>query len=86
MVKGVSKQVIVVHSQDKQLFDQAIFILSDEVVHNKAVTDEMLLREAKHLLSRPEKQEGNKSRLLPIAYAILGASLTGGIWALTAFL
>ena len=32
MVKGVSRQVIVVHSPDKELFDQAIFILKDEAV------------------------------------------------------
>ena len=29
MVKGVSRQVIVVHSPDPKLFEQAIFILKD---------------------------------------------------------
>ena len=29
MVKGISRQVIVVHGQDKALFEQAIFILKD---------------------------------------------------------
>ena len=28
MVKGISRQVIVVHSPDPKLFEQAIFILS----------------------------------------------------------
>jgi hypothetical protein len=32
LVKGISKQVIVVNSPDKDLFDQAIFILRDEAV------------------------------------------------------
>ena len=32
MVKGVSRQVIVVHSPYPKLFDQAIFILKNEAV------------------------------------------------------
>ena len=44
MVKGVSKQVIMVRSPDKKLFEQAIFILKEGA---RPVTDEMLLREAK---------------------------------------
>jgi len=32
VVKGISRQVIVVHSPDKALFDQAIFILKDKAV------------------------------------------------------
>ena len=32
MVKGISRQVIVVHSPDPKLFEQAIFILKDEAV------------------------------------------------------
>ena len=31
MVKGISRQVIVVQSPDPKLFDQAIFILRDDV-------------------------------------------------------
>lgn len=32
MVKGISRQVIVVHSPDPKLFEQAIFILKDNAV------------------------------------------------------
>ena len=32
MVKGISRQVIVVQSPDKKLFDQAIFILKEDAV------------------------------------------------------
>ena len=45
MVKGISRQVIVVHAPSEELFDQAIFILKDEAV-TKGVTDEMLLKQA----------------------------------------
>ena len=30
MVKGISRQVIVVHSPDPKLFEQAIFILKED--------------------------------------------------------
>ena len=50
MVKGISRQVIVVNSPDKQLFDQAIFILREDAIASHEVTDDVLLREAKRLL------------------------------------
>ena len=51
MVKGISRQVIVVHSPDPKLFEQAILILKDEAVGQEGVTDEALLREAKRLIN-----------------------------------
>ena len=42
MVKGISRQVIWVHSPETDLFEQAIFILKDSA---DPVTDEMLLKE-----------------------------------------
>ena len=45
MVKGISRQVIVVHSPDPKLFEQAIFILKDNAV-GEGITDEALLKEA----------------------------------------
>ena len=56
MVRGISKQVIVVHSPDPKLFEQAIFILRDDA---KTVTNEELLREAKRLMNTPQ---GKKRR------------------------
>lgn len=84
MVKGVSKQVIVVHSPDPKLFEQAIFILKEDV---KGVTDEQLLKEANRALHRTG--EMSKWRLLwqfGPAWACSGAILTAAIWLLTAVL
>ena len=44
MVKGICRQVIVVHSPDPKLFEQAIFILKDDAVA-QGVTEELLLQE-----------------------------------------
>ena len=81
MVKGVSRQVIVVHSPDKKLFEQAIFILNENAVGNGAVTDEMLLREAQEVVRSPVS--GKRRRNGPV-WACVGAALTGMVWLLTA--
>ena len=41
MVKGISKQVIVVDSPEPKLFEQAIFILKEDM--GEGITDEALL-------------------------------------------
>lgn len=86
MVKGISKQVIVVHSPDKKLFDQAIFILSDEAVQSRAVTDDRLLREAKRLIKSPGKQKNEKYFLCCFVCTMLGALIACGVWFLTSVL
>ena len=50
MVKGTSRQVIVVHAPEEKLFDQAIFILRDGAVREGGISNEALLREAKGYL------------------------------------
>ena len=79
MVKGVSRQVILVRSPDPKLFEQAIFILREDA---GGVTDEMLLREAVEA-SRIVKHE---SRLRGPLWAACGALCTAAIWALTVLL
>ncbi len=81
MVKGISKQVIVLNSTDRSMFDQAIFILSDEALKRDGVTDDMLMQEAKRLINTKQKCTG---KYLHIFYTLSGALLTGMIWLLTA--
>ena len=80
MVKGISKQVIVVHNPDKDLFEQAIFILKDGAVE-RGITEEMLLKEAKGAI------HGGKGKTLwyhGAIWACCGALVTGIAWLLTA--
>lgn len=79
MVKGISRQVILVESPDTQLFEQAIFILKDNA---EDITDEMLLKEARKIINNPKK--GRK--LYGPVWACCGAVLTGIIWLFTIFL
>lgn len=80
MVKGISRQVIVVHSSDQKLFEQAIFILKDG---QNPVTDEVLIKEAKRLIGVHASGKKRKLWLYGPAWATLGALLTGIVWLIT---
>ena len=82
MVKGISRQVIVVQSPNPKLFDQAIFILRDDV--GEGVTDEALLKEAQQAI-RGNVKIGKKKQLYlyGAAWATAGAMVTGLAWLLT---
>ena len=86
MVKGISRQVIVVHSPDPKLFEQAIFILKDEAV-GQGITDEALLREAnKSLHSAALDGKQKKFYLYGPVWACGGALATGLVWLLSRLL
>ena len=85
MVKGISKQVIVVNSPDKKMFDQAIFILSDEAMKEDGVSNEELLRQAKALINKPKITQ-MRSPFVGVVFALSGAVLTGAVWLLTILL
>lgn len=84
MVKGTSRQVIVVHSPGEEIFDQAIFILKDKAV-SQGVTEEKLLREAKAVLRGPDS-EGNSPWLFGPLWACGGAAVTAVLWLISALL
>ena len=81
MVKGVSRQVIVVHSPDPKLFDQAIFILKDGALGADGVTEDVLMQEAKRLIGKQKKRP--LTAYGPV-WACGGAALTALVWLLTA--
>ncbi len=83
MVKGISRQVIVVHSPDPKLFEQAIFILKDNVIGKDGITDEMLLKEANRLIKQPQGKPKRNLRLYGPIWALGGALVTGMLWILT---
>ncbi len=86
MVKGISRQVIVVHAPEPKLFEQAIFILKDGAMEHDGVTDEALLQEAKQLLRGSASQKRQKFRYMGLVWACGGALITGLIWLATELL
>ena len=82
MVKGISRQVIVVQAPEPKLFEQAIFILKEDM--GEGITDEALLKEAQKAISGPEK--GIRKRhvwLYGAFWAAAGAVVMGMIWLMT---
>lgn len=85
MVKGITRQVIVVNPPNTDLFDQAIFILKDRA----AVSDEQILDQAKraadaYLNTRVRRARG--LRWPPLVWLLLGALSVGIPWAAWIFL
>lgn len=85
MVKGISRQVIVVQSPDKELFEQAIFILTDSAVE-KGVTDQMLLKQANQAIRGVGRKKKSTIFMFGPAWAAAGAAVTGIAWLISAFL
>ena len=81
MVKGVSKQVLVVQGAEPKLFEQAIFILKDDA---PTVTEDALLKEAHRIM----QTENPKRKLWHYGafWSALGAAATGLAWLATIFL
>lgn len=79
MVKGITRQVIVVKSPDPKLFEQAIFLVKDSALTEGGITEEALLREARQVC------RGTQPRtplIHKIFWALSGAVFTGGLFAL----
>ncbi|MBE6948544.1 MAG: hypothetical protein E7456_01735 [Ruminococcaceae bacterium] len=75
MVKGVSRRVIVIKSPDKNIFEEAIFIVREDALR-RGVTREELVREAQqvaneYLSSNRKKKTGRK--IPGLVYALMGA-------------
>lgn len=86
MVKGISRQVIVVHPPEQKLFEQAIFILKDGAV-GQGITDEALLKEAQCAIRSPDKSARKRRLYLSGAvWALGGAAVTGLVWLATLLL
>ncbi len=78
MVKGVSRQVIVVKSPDEKLFEQAIYILRADA---EGLSEDMLLKEAQKSVSTAAKWASSG----PV-WAAGGAVCTALVWLLTVLL
>ena len=86
MVKGISRQVILVQAPDPKLFDQAIFILKENAL-GEGVTDEQLLKEARAVI-RGSGGTGKKRRIYMYRsfWAGTGALGMGLAWLITLLL
>ena len=77
MVKGMTRQVVVVRSPDQKLFEQAIFLVRPDA-QTQGVSDAELLRQARQaaLVSVTDTPESSKTRWLRM---LIGALSGGGL-------
>jgi hypothetical protein len=64
MVKGITRRVILIKSPDRRLFEEAIFIVREDALHDSGITSDDILKEAQGVAD--EYIRNNlKSRRLP---------------------
>lgn len=86
MVKGNTRQVIVVKSPDTRLFEQAIFLLKEDALEKHGVTERALLEEARRVADSYVARNAAKKKKLhlpPLAWTSVGAAVTGLAWFLS---
>ena len=84
MVEGISRRVIVVDSPDPRVFDQAIFILRNDVLEEDGVSSRQLVDQAVRIAKSYTRCQGlpppKRHRLTPAIAAMLGGGLMGLVW------
>lgn len=85
MVKGSSRQVILVKSPDETLFEQAIFFVKEEAFRRQGVTADSVVAEAQKIAKEYSKRDSifhESSGVHGLLWILLGASASSLCWAL----
>jgi len=90
MVKGITRQVILVKSPDPRLFEEAIFIVKEEALAREGVSADQVLREARQAADGYLKQgkawDRRLRRIPGPLWGTAGAVLASAGWAVWLFL
>ena len=90
MVKGITRQVILVKSPDPRWFEEAIFLVKEEAMAREGESADQILKEARRAANGYLKQEREWNRRLRgipgPAWGGLGAVLASAGWATWLFL
>ena len=89
VVKGITRQVILVKSPDPKLFEEAIFIVKEEAMNREGVSADQVIRQARQAadgyLRNSRVSRGRLGALSGPLWGAAGAaaaSLLWGIWLL----
>lgn len=84
MVKGMTRQVVVVKAPDPKLFDEAIFLVRPGAADERGVSDEELMRQANAAAGRyvtGTVSRAGRLRLLPgLLWSLCGAAAASIVW------
>ena len=89
MVKGITRQVILVKSPDPKLFEEAIFIVKEEALARDGVSADRVLKEARQAadvyLKRGRAWNRRLDRMPGPVWGAAGAALASALWAVWLF-
>lgn len=90
MLKGVSRRVIVVRQPDRRFFEQAIFIVREDVAEEGGFTAQQVVEQARQVAEEYAHRGGEswwragvapwRLRLRAVGYVALGALLATALW------
>lgn len=86
MVKGLSRQVIVVKNPDPDYFEQAIFILKDDALQKEGMTERAVLRQARQAAQGCAGVNYRPGWNRQLLWSAIGAGATGAAWILSVLL
>lgn len=87
MIKGINRRVIVVKAPDRRFFEEAIFIVREDILGQGGVTADQVVEEARRVAEgyTRKKKRSWREWLPALGYMALGAGLTvlaWGVWLL----
>ena len=88
MVKGITRQVILVKSPDPKLFEEAIFIVKEEALSREGVSADQVIRQARQAADgylKGNRAWNRRLKGLPLClsgpvWGAAGAALASAIW------
>ena len=90
MVKGITRQVILVKSPDPKLFEEAIFIVKEEALAREGVSADQVIRDARQAANDYHRHirtsNAQHRQLPPPTWGAAGAVLASLAWGLVLFL
>lgn len=90
VVKGTTRQVILVKSPDPKLFEEAIFIVKEEAMNREGVSADQVIRQARQAADRYLKgsrvQSGKLGTAAGPVWCAAGAVLASAVWGVGLFL
>lgn len=87
MVRGITRQVIVLKSPDTRLFEEALFLLREDALEKHGITERELLEEARRIARSYAPERKMRTRTLPpLFYLLAGAAPVGLAWLLNALI
>ena len=88
MVKGITRQVILVKSPDPNLFEEAIFIVKEEALTREGVTADQVLQQARQAADgylRRGRIEARGSQWIAPMWGVGGAVISSIFWGFAIF-